>query len=791
MFGLILGDWKIRLEIGKSLSIFHSFIANHVDVFLVLILITISSIILFPNLGSASMWGGDEKIHFQWANHIVSSGDYITPWANDNIYLWVGKPPLVIWLMSFSLRVFETNFAIRFWGAFFGVLSSVFVFYTGKFLVNRIVGFISAIILLTFSSFYGIARSGLLDVPLTFFLLGSIYFFLKSEDSKKERQYVILSGVFFGLALMTKQLSALLIPIIIFFYLLFTRRSLRFLLRKPFVMFAGIGSLIFSPWVILMTLRFGIEFLRINFYYSVFQRATTVLESKVGDYFFYFNYLISSENKFWLVLLPFAIALLLMYVFYKKKKAHILLLVWILVVLGIFSISQTKISHYIIPVFPAFALILGNLLHDLFMRLRAWGLIPIAILIMILLVAPLTPAQAQLVLSAEKDREYLYDSKVTSLALLSNGNKFSNIVTGGYFTNGSAKVADINIWKFKEPTFEILASNHLETNTTINCVVVGDVDADNQSEIVSVGNRDNGLQKVAQLSIWNSDTLELENKTEWHYGYETTANAVAIGTLDKKEQIEIVTAGTFYNGTCTFALLCLWNAQNLSIEKIAYWVTFGNTTINSIAISDVDEDGSVEIITGGYCLHEDKEISQVSVWDSTLNNKMITGDFYGWTSLWNVNVRIVSLAIGDVDSDGSLEIVTGGYCYQNESKLAQITIWNGKDLSPKKSNGWEWFNCTSVTSLTINYSDEDGSAEIITAGNYFNGTSNGAQIFVWSGSSLSLKAQTPWGLYYGSQVNAVTAINDVYTGRTQILTGGSYNNGTKEMAQLLAFDIQP
>jgi len=777
---------KLRLEIRRRLSVSRFFIASHVDFFLVLVLIVISSIVLFSNLGSASMWGGDEQVHFQWASHMVSSGDYLTPWAYGNTYLWIGKPPLVIWLMSLSLRVFEATFATRFWSAFFGVLCSVFVFYTGKLLFNRIVGFLSATILLTFSTFFAVARIGVLDVPLAFFVLGSIYFFLMSQNSKKENRYAILSGVFFGLALMTKQLSALLIPIIIFFYLLFTQKNLRFLLRRPFVLLLGIGFLIFCPWVILMTARFGTEFLRINFYYSVFQRATTVVESKGGDYLFYFNYLISNENRFWLVLLPFASALSSVYVILKQKKEHTLLLVWIAIVLGVFSISQTKISQYIIPIFPTFALILGNLLYEFFKRVKAWGFIPISILILILFAAPLAPPWAQLVSSTEKHWEYAGDSKVTSVALLSSGDKFPKIVTGGCFTNESAEVADLNVWNFTGQTFEILASNHLEMNTTINCVVTGDVDADNQSEVVSVGTRDNGLYKIAQLNVWNSDTLELENKTEWCWGGDTTANAVAVGALDRKDQIKIVTAGTFYNGSCTVALLCVWNGKNLSVEKTNCWVTFGNTTINSIAISDIDGDGLVEIIVGGYCLNGDKEISHVSVWDSALNMKMMTGDFSGWTSLWKVNVRIVSLAVGDVDGDGFLEIVTAGCCYQNKSRIAQVTIWNGKDLYPKKSNGWEWHNWTSVNSVTINYC-EDGSAEIITAGNYFNGTSNGAQISVWYGTSLSLKAQTSWGWFYGSQANVVTVFNNVYDGRAQILTGGSYNNGTKEIAQLVAF----
>jgi 4-amino-4-deoxy-L-arabinose transferase-like glycosyltransferase len=774
----------LRLEIEKDLNTFLFFIASYVDVFVVLILIAISSIVFFSNLGSAPMWAGDELIYFEWASHIVNSGDYLTPWAFGMECLWIGKPPLIIWLMSFSLRVFEQNFATRFWSALFGVLSIVLVFYIGKLLFNRIAGILSATILLTFSNFYAYARLGWLDVPLTFFLLGSIYFFMMSEKAKKEKQYAILSGIFFGLALMTKQIAALLIPIIIFFYLLFTRRNLRFLLRKPFVLIVGIGLLIFCQWVVLMTLRFGTDFWHIYFYYAIFQRTTTVLEYNSGGYLFYINHLISTENNFWLILLPFSVALSLTHAIFKHKKEHTLLLVYMAIVLGVFSISQTKLCWYIIPIFPAFALVLGNLLYQLFKRLRAWGFIPISALIIVLLVAPLVSTQAQLIPLAEKHWDYAGNAKVTSVASLSSVDKFPKIVTGGYFINESAKVADLNIWNFTGQAFDIFASNHLELNTTINCIATGDVNGDNQIEIVSVGTRDNGLHKVAQLVVWNDSTLALENKTEWFWGSDTTATAVAVGNLDNKNQLDIVTAGTFYNGSCTFALLSVWNGKDLSLEKTTCWHTFGNTTINSIAISDIDGNGLVEIIVGGYYFDGDKEISQITVWNSTLSLKMNKTYF-----LTRANARIaLSLAIGDVDGDGSLEIVAGGYYYQNKSKVAQITVWNGKDLSFKTSTSWGWLNDERalVNSLTVSDYDGDGSAEIIAAGNYFNGTINCAQISVWSGSSLSVKTQTSWSSLNETQVNAITTSNSPYTGRVQILTGGSYNNGTSEIAQLVA-----
>src|SRR5208337_5138042 len=159
--------------------------------------------------------------------HMFKTGDYLTPWADGVVTFYIGKPPLNMWLMSLAYQVFGVNnFASRFWSAVFGALSLVLVFYLGKKLYNRYVGFLSALVLGTFTTFYVFARLAMTDVPLVFFILGSIYFFVLSEKTEKTNRYAALSGLLFGLALMTKQIEALLIPLIVFSYLIATKRSI-------------------------------------------------------------------------------------------------------------------------------------------------------------------------------------------------------------------------------------------------------------------------------------------------------------------------------------------------------------------------------------------------------------------------------------------------------------------------------------------------------------------------------------------------------------------------------------
>ena len=194
-------------------------LSQHVDALCILAILAFSAL-FFVNLGSGPLWVSDEQTYSQWAFHMFKAGDYVTPWAFGNVLLWIGKPPLFMWLISLAYQVFgATNFATRFWSAVFGALSLVLVFYLGKKLYNVHVGLASALVLGTFTTFYTFARHAMLDVPFVFFMLASIYCLVISEKTETPNRYIALSGLFFGLAFMIKQVAAFLIPLILFVWL--------------------------------------------------------------------------------------------------------------------------------------------------------------------------------------------------------------------------------------------------------------------------------------------------------------------------------------------------------------------------------------------------------------------------------------------------------------------------------------------------------------------------------------------------------------------------------------------
>ena len=344
--------------------------SKHGDAVYISAILAFSTIFLV-DLTSGPLWIADERIYSQWAFHMLKNGDYLTPWAFGNVSMWLAKPPLFMWLMSLSYQLFGiNNFATRFWNPVFGTLSLVLIFYLGKELYNRHVGLFSALILGTFITFNVFARRAMTDVPFIFFVIGSIYFLLLSEKRENTNKYAALGGLFFGLAFMTKQIAALLIPLIIFTYFATTGRGIRFLFTERFNRFWQIGFMITTPWLIYMILSFGPVFWDNFFVYSGVNRITTVVEGHFGGYLYYFDFLASQENLLWVTLLPLAVGLCVFNSSVKRVKEDALILSWMTIVLVLFAFVQTKIVWYILPAYPAFAIAISSFLYQLAKKIQ-------------------------------------------------------------------------------------------------------------------------------------------------------------------------------------------------------------------------------------------------------------------------------------------------------------------------------------------------------------------------------------------------------------------------------------
>jgi len=229
-------------------------------------------------------------------------------------------------------------------------------------------------------------------------------------------------------------------------------------------------------------------------------------------------------------------------------------------------------------------------------------------------------------------------------------------------------------------------------------VYAHDLDSDGETEIVTGGYDNDLTNSSGQLRIWHwsGTELTLEANEEWRmvegvYGVtisgspmgNTMVNNLKVDDIDDDETPEIVTGGWTYDGEKINAQLRIWNwnGRALILEKSHEWITEDITEIKAIAMDDVDDDEHVDIVTSGltsvYGSFNNTEATpnaaQLRVWswnDETLTLKQ--------NKDWTIGDGVVAwnVATGDVDEDGTVEIVTVGCMGMSGLCDPDLRIWS-------------------------------------------------------------------------------------------------------------------
>ncbi|MFH1648297.1 MAG: glycosyltransferase family 39 protein, partial [Patescibacteria group bacterium] len=326
------------------------------------VLIIISSFLIFWNLGKNHLVPWDEAIYAKIAKNMVLDNKYIVQrWYNLWESVWYEKPPLYMWCVAFFMKILGFNgWAARLPSAIFGLGTIILTYLLGKKLFNKTVGFISGLALVTTTQFLYYSRASMLDVTATFFLVLSIYIYLLASE-KDRREWWVLSGLVIGLSAMVKGVVGLLpFPIIGVYelYLFFTKQEKLGKKRiLDYLSMFGASMVVALPWHIEMYRRFGGEFLKGYIGYHVWDRAISAIEDKGKPFFWYFVVL-KVSMRIWFVGLIAAFPFSLFKAF-KKNNRYVLLVGWSLFILLFFSIAKSKLTWYMIPIYPALCIIIG------------------------------------------------------------------------------------------------------------------------------------------------------------------------------------------------------------------------------------------------------------------------------------------------------------------------------------------------------------------------------------------------------------------------------------------------
>ena len=319
----------------------------------IIILAIAASVILLFNLGAGSLSSWDEAFYAQVSREMHDSGNLVDlTWGGAP---WHDKPPLFMWVTSFFYGLFGVSeFSARLFSALAGVGLVLTIYLLAAKLFTKRTGVISAIMALSTYHFLWISRMGMLDVVFTLFVALSIYAFLKSEDHPSS---LIFTFLCFSLAFMTKGPGALIIPIILVPYALFS--DIKGLLRNKYLWLGALASfIIIGSWYTAAYLHYGKNFVSGHFFTNLVTRTTVSMDGHEGGWLSYIN-VILYKGKPWgslgLIIYPFFIYSTLK----SKDLKGRLLITWIFTVYLVFTLVCTKLHWYIFPIYPAVMVVAG------------------------------------------------------------------------------------------------------------------------------------------------------------------------------------------------------------------------------------------------------------------------------------------------------------------------------------------------------------------------------------------------------------------------------------------------
>ena len=303
----------------------------------------VAAILFIPFLGNVHLFDWDEINFAESAREMIASGNYFSVQINFNRF--TEKPPLFFWMQVVSMKLFGVNeFSARFPNAICGIITLVVLFRIGKQIFNEYFARIWVMVYLgTFVTFLYF-KSGIIDPWFNLFIFLAIYHFysLTTMLQVNRMKHLVLTGVFLGLAVLTKGPVAILIALLTYVVVVVLNRFRFFVNGKEFIAIFVTTLLVCFAW-------FGVDLIQNgpSFLIEFLQRQIAIFSTNDADHgepFFY---------HWWVLLLGcFPASIFFMKGMFiqmerneqKMFKQWMGILFWVTLLL--FSIVKTKIVHY-------------------------------------------------------------------------------------------------------------------------------------------------------------------------------------------------------------------------------------------------------------------------------------------------------------------------------------------------------------------------------------------------------------------------------------------------------------
>jgi len=348
-----------------------------------LALLFLALVAWFSTLDYRRLIKPDEGRYAEISREMVVSGDWLTPRLNGIKYF--EKPPLQYWATAIAFKIFGFHeWTARLWTALAGYLTVLVVWWAGRKLFGAPAGLYAAMVLISNLYFVLMGHVNALDMGLTLFTTLALagFCFAQREDATRQEQKLgmHLTWAAMAFAVLSKGLIGIVLPgATLTLYSLLARDWAPWRRLSPIP-----GMLIFlaiaAPWFVAVSMV-NPEFPRFFFIQEHLLRYATDEGRRMGPIYYFISILVIGMLP-WMVVM---VDTLWRATIERSKldRPALILLTWTIFVFIFFSISRSKLPSYILPLFPALALLMGKHLaamdvSELKARIMPVGLILVA-----------------------------------------------------------------------------------------------------------------------------------------------------------------------------------------------------------------------------------------------------------------------------------------------------------------------------------------------------------------------------------------------------------------------------
>lgn len=335
----------------------------------------------FLNIHAVPLFDLDEGAFSEATREMFLRGDFISPYLNGEPRF--DKPAFIHWLQAASVLAFGWNeFALRLPSALAATLWVLVVYGFVRAVRDEHCALIAAIAMATSLEIPIIAKAATADATLNLFITSAMLAAYLYHHGQK-RGYLYACFVLMGLGFLTKGPVAVVVPgaVTLLFYL--SRGEFKAWLRAAF---DPVGIALFLavalPWYVLQYLKEGDAFIAGFFFKHNVGRFQGAMEGHGGSLFYYVPVVLIG-------LLPYTAVLIQTLAqgtrLWRDDLSRYLLL-WFALVFVLFSLSGTKLPHYVVYGYAALYILMAMNFNRL--PGRGWLFLPALLLFVFLLLLP-------------------------------------------------------------------------------------------------------------------------------------------------------------------------------------------------------------------------------------------------------------------------------------------------------------------------------------------------------------------------------------------------------------------